>query len=130
MEKYITDALQPFSSADIQLVITMMDRLEEYGIPADDIADVLRQKVAELRASVEPAPGSARKNVKRQLTRNKIRLKCPDCGAPVNVAPVNVSKCTNVGGGYHSVLMCSSSDCRFTEMSINTMAEWAAGGER
>jgi len=49
---------------------------------------------------------------------------CPECGRTVKVSPVNISRCTNIGGPWKSSIECTNKACRYTELSIKTMHDW------
>ena len=49
---------------------------------------------------------------------------CPACQGPVKITPVNVSRCTNIGGPWKSSIECLNKTCRYTELSIKPMNDW------
>ena len=50
--------------------------------------------------------------------------RCPVCRWPVKISPVNISRCTNIGGPWKTSLECLNKTCRYTELSIKTMHDW------
>ena len=101
------DFLAPFSLANIQTYLLIAARAKAFGV--SDIESVfekiLTQAVEETTINREP--------VSRQT---KQATPCPLCGAPVRVMPVNITKCTRVGGGYTKMKYCSNEQCPYTEM--------------
>lgn len=121
MEKYIADALYPFSLAEKQLLLTIRDRAAEYGAALDDIAAAIEIEIEELKAAVVPAEKRPKKPTAPPA---RPETQCPLCGSTVAISPVNVSKCTRVGGSWKTSLMCKNKDCRFTELSEKSLKEW------
>ena len=45
---------------------------------------------------------------------------CPHCGCQLSISPVNISRCTNIGGPWKSVSECVNRRCHYSELSIHT----------
>lgn len=119
MKKLTTDFLRPFNSDQVAMLGVLAAEMEAYGLSAGDVAAMCREYNADLRARMlaNPPPKPT----------NKLGQVCPECGAPVQISPVNVSRCTNVGGNWRTSLMCSKSACRYTELSVKTINDWRRG---
>jgi hypothetical protein len=57
------------------------------------------------------------------LKRDIKTKKCPDCNKPMVVAPVNVSRCTQVDKKYNSAWTCKNKECMNTIYNKETMQE-------
>jgi len=124
MDKYITDALYPFSMIEKQLLLTIRDRATEYGATLDDIVTAIEIEIELLKAAVTPA--SPPRDIKATVKKQKHKTLCPLCGSVVDISRVNISKCTHVGGSWKSSLMCRNKNCRFTELSEKSLHELGA----
>ncbi len=58
-----------------------------------------------------------------KITAPTTSIKCPDCGAPVRILPVNVSKCTNIGGEFQTSVHCLQAGCHYSIVSKKTAKE-------
>lgn len=131
MSKLFDDFLRPFSPAQIASMLTMAMEMETYGLTAADVAQACREYMTNLQKEMEarqPLPDIQRSMTTKKLTKRQheplLRCPIPGCGSPVDISPVNVSKCTQVGGEWHSSLMCRNPRCRFTELSTKTIEQW------
>lgn len=106
---------------------SLVIHMQSYGLTAGDVAQACQEFIDELVANLPPAaintmpaPGETKVIPPRspQVTN------CPDCGSFVIIREVNISKCTNIGGGWKTSLECINDRCRFTELSAKTLNEW------
>jgi hypothetical protein len=97
--------------------MTLATEMETYGLTAEDVIDICQEYLKEFIAASDP---------KSDKLYRPIVVPCPTpgCGHPLEISPVNVSRCTNVGGEWKTSLVCSNPDCRFTELSKKTLEEW------
>jgi hypothetical protein len=47
-------------------------------------------------------------------------LTCPHCGEAMIPIAVNVSRCTQVGGAWKSLIQCTNHGCLYDELSLKT----------
>ena len=120
MRQNLIDALLPFDLNQLQLVRVVMDRGLEYGATAEELYAAIIARLEATVADIQPATPLL--PVRADAPRPGPL--CPECGALLAVSPVNVSKCTNVGGDWRTSLQCSNPACRFTELSAKTLAQW------
>ncbi len=105
-KKLAEDFLYPFTPGQMTMLHTLALRMREFGLTADDVHTIVVEAVhkpkllqkKELRPPVEPAL-------------------CPDCGAMIDKRLVNVSRCTQVGGGYTHIVVCRNDDCAYTQLT-------------
>lgn len=70
-------------------------------------------------------PLQHRGGVRHQLRYSRQSLpRCSICGQEMDISPVNVSRCTNVGGNWLSIQVCRNKTCRHTELSEKSIREW------
>lgn len=124
MKKMSADFLRPYSQAQIGDILTLALEMRTWALTPDDViaavndyfeAVVARHGVKEQAPDVAAVPAGKKK---------ALAVDCPQCGGSVAVSPVNVSRCTAVGGEWHTSLQCSNPQCRFTELSTKTLLEW------
>lgn len=121
-EKLIDDFLRPFSPTQVANLMTMALEMETYGLTATEVVAICGEYMelyGRMGVTRETNPVAAQPAIK-----NLTVPRCPDCGAVVIISPVNVSRCTNVGGDWKTSLQCTNKSCRFTELSIKTITEW------
>jgi len=53
---------------------------------------------------------------------------CPDCAGTLVLTPVNISRCTNIGGPWQTSMVCNNSDCRYTDLSVRSIREIQSNG--
>ena len=116
MEKIMDDFLRPYPLRKIMELHSLTLEMVRYGLTAEEVLAACTTRIEEHLAA---APVSTPAEPPRPATV------CPECGAAVRVAPVNVSKCTNVGGSWKTSLECINKNCRFTELSVKSMNEWS-----
>lgn len=121
MNRLTTDFFRPYSPDQVSALMSLALEMEVYGLTAADVITLAKEYFSELS-------GRSRSH---NAINNHIHVGksadpriCPDCGYPVVIQPVNVSRCTNIGGAWRSSLVCSNATCRFTELSIKTLTEW------
>jgi len=125
MTKLTDDFLRTFSMPQVALLHTLALEMETYGLTAADVIDLCVEKLESLRKPKESQKPEA--ITLKPKKRRKARLsdvRCPECQSFCEITPVNVSKCTRVGGSWKTSLMCSNEHCRFTELSEKTLEEW------
>jgi hypothetical protein len=105
MIKITKDFLRPFSTAEVMQLQTLAMEMETYGVTAVDVLAMCREYFEGMRPK-HAAPG--------QTPQPEV---CPECGSGLSEKPVNVSPCTNIGGGWRSVLICQNDLCLYTELS-------------
>lgn len=58
------------------------------------------------------------------MFEKEIRIKdCPECSKQMMLRPVNVSRCTKIGGGYNSMWLCKNEECMNTIYNKETIQE-------
>lgn len=60
----------------------------------------------------------------RQIDRREHKPVCPLCNQQLRITPVNVSRCTAVGGEWKTSAMCLNANCRYSTLSEKSMQEW------
>ena len=115
--------LQGLSIKHIQVAIQILGVLKNAGIKDIDSA-----KVALLEYVQATAPGVVlEEKIKRRkyhTTKQVATPKlCEKCGSLTSAAPVNVSKCTVIEGGWNTVLVCTDVDCMHTMYFKETITE-------
>lgn len=121
MNKLTIDFLAPYTSSMIGTLQMLAMEMQTFGLDATDVIALTKEyfnEIAEQVATDKPSLPHGKPNKLRPV------VLCPVCRSMVSITPVNVSKCTNVGGPWKTSLMCSNADCRFTELSEKTLAEW------
>jgi len=122
MNKLADDFLRPFSGAQIEQLHSYALHMQKFGITPGEAAAFARESImdrvskAMMNTHMVHGPGVA-----------PVIPRCPVCGGMLAIKRVNVSKCTRVGGGYHTSVMCERDECRFTEMSKKTVEQWRRG---
>jgi len=117
MRKLTIDFLRPFTPAQVSNMMALAMEMETYGVTPHDVVAICQEYMDDLVKT-----GVAEKT---PPFRSTVPLPpCPECGGALVVSPVNVSKCTNIGGLWNTSVMCENPDCRYTELSVKKLAEW------
>lgn len=115
--------IAPFFGQHLPLVAAVAKQMIAYGIGPEE-ALIRYQACMDAMQALSVAPRVSVAAGKDQPALSISAPICPECGAAVRISPVNVSKCTNVGGEWRSSISCLNQTCRFTELSTKTMDEW------
>ncbi len=111
--------LSVFSISSIQTCIQILRILKRNNI------DSVSESITELEEYVfSEAPGvleyqKQQAQKKKVLKQEDVPYLCDVCQSPMSAASVNVSPCTQVSGGWKTVLVCTNADC----MSIKYLKE-------
>ncbi|MFA6135479.1 MAG: hypothetical protein WC869_15815 [Phycisphaerae bacterium] len=126
MNKLTTDFLRPFSPAQVMALHTQALHMRQFGMTADDAIAACEEYIENMIANAPPPPVNARApGGGEAIPPPPSRLpECPECNSFMTISPVNVSRCTNIGGDWKSSLQCRNPDCRFSELSTKTLNEW------
>lgn len=118
--KTIKNMIEPFgfSLGNLQSIATLLKYLEKLGIPARDFIKFVEEEKAEFIKNTEIYKKQHEQSIKAW---KKIALKCPKCGATMNLFPVNTYKGNQVEGGFKSMWMCSK--CWHEEYSNKEVKE-------
>lgn len=126
MTKLTEDFLRSFSLPQVALLHTLAMEMETYGLTASEVIDICVERLEAERSANPPESHNPQNNKSRKKRRPRLSsVPCPQCGEMLEITPVNVSRCTNIGGPWKSSLLCSSPQCRFTELSVKTVTEWS-----
>lgn len=127
MNKTTQDFLRPFPAAKIMDIHGLMIHMRACGLDAAEVESACQEFIKKLvsdlppdATNTRPAPGET----KVILASSPGVSFCPECKSFVIIKPVNVSRCTNIGGPWKTSLECTNDRCRFTELSIKTLNEW------
>lgn len=125
MSKLADDFLRSFSLPQVALLHTLAMEMETYGLTASEVIDlcVIRLEAGRVEKTHDVPTTPSRKKRRQHLSS----VRCPECGERVKIIPVNVSKCTNIGGPWKSSLMCGNDKCRWTELSEKSAKEFDNG---
>jgi len=125
MDKLTEDFLRPYSGAQVSQLMTLALEMETFGLTAADVIVICGGYFAALSAAQDVSQiAVSRAMVPQRPAGPPAAVPCPVCGRPLKISPVNVSKCTNVGGAWRTSLMCSGDTCRFTELSTENLDHW------
>jgi len=116
---HIDPFLAPFAGHNIAVVASVARQMLRLGIGPEEALERCAGHLERLKVSV----GAAQPPSLPELAAPS-GISCPECGLPVQITPVNISKCTNVGGGWKTSVICSNPRCRYTELSTKTVSEW------
>jgi len=126
MTKLTDDFLRSFSLPQVALLHTLALEMETYGLAASEVIDLCVERLELGRVEKEaPRPASSPQRRKRRPRLSSVP--CPECGEYVEITPVNVSKCTAIGGPWKSSLICGNSKCRWTQLSEKSTKEFDNG---
>lgn len=128
-ENMVEDFFRPFKPAQVTEILTLARLMERFSVTPEEVLEMGNQYFLKLKEDMEknnplPIDPVPQKQKKIRGKSNRPFTTCPVCGNKVIIELVNVSKCTNVGGDWHTSLICTNTDCRFTELSTKTMEEW------
>lgn len=116
MSKTTEDFLRAWSMPQVAILHTLALEMESYGLTAAEVVKICAKKLETGRT------GPQHRSPARSMPR---RPRCPECqNDSVEVTPVNVSRCTNIGGNWRTSIVCHNPQCRFTELSKKSMDEW------
>lgn len=115
------DFFAPYEPAEISTLKSMASRMMAYGLSPEDVFAMAEEAFEALKPKEEPK-GQYPFPIGPSQPGRKSKL-CPECGAELLITPVNVSKCTNIGGSWNSSMLCKNVDCRYTELSEKTTKE-------
>lgn len=118
--KLTTDFLRPFTLSQVTEIHNLALHMQTYGMSAVDVIDVCAEYIND-HISNSPQCQLPAESVE---PREQAKIACPDCGSPLRMSPVNISKCTNIGGKWRTSLECPA--CLFTTLSEKTLTEWSA----
>jgi len=104
-----------FGMGRIQDLLTLLTLLVESGHTINDLRLYIEEQAADrvARRMDEEA-------FQRAFTEKAER--CPACGAPMNLAPVNTGPRDQVGGNYRSQWVCPDGTCMETVFNLETAA--------
>lgn len=102
-EKFEKD-MAAFSFGQHQDFLTYLKRLGQFGYSIDDVENYVNDRKSRVKTSFKPGP----------------QIKCPECGAPMMVLPVNDKPSTKTGDNSRSVLICNNKGCMHTVYSEKT----------
>jgi len=114
-DKLAADFLRPFSEQQKVMLLTLAIEADTFGLNMNDIVVIL-QKDFESRAHLTETALPPRKKAPPVLT-------CHECGSLLILRPVNISRCTNIGGNWKTSLECGNRACMYTSLSIKSVTE-------
>jgi len=120
MSKLTEDFLRPFSLPQVALLHTLALEMETYGLTSADVIDICTEKFEAIKATSNAKKSKAPQQKRRTRLSN---FRCHECNTFCEIAPVNISKCTAIGGSWKSSIVCSNPACRFTELSEKSPAD-------
>jgi len=93
-----------FSFKQHQDFLTYFDRLNQLGYSINDVENYVNERKSRVKTAFKPGP----------------QIKCPECGAPMMVLPVNDKPSTQTRDNSRSVLICRNKECMHTVYSEKT----------
>lgn len=124
MNKLTIDFFRPFEGVEkVTELQTLAMEMQAYGLTATEVVDMCAEYLGNIRAEMA-ANANVVSRYQPKILQSQPRYACPLCQDALQVSAVNVSKCTNIGGPWNTSLMCSSTECRYTELSEKTLTEW------
>lgn len=122
--KLIADFFRPFSEEQAFFAATIAKRMDEFGLDPVDVVAMIDALAAQRRDDQDNARTQI-KILRADADKKAINshLKCPKCGDAIKLFPVNVSKCTAIGGPWQTSIMCRNEGCMFNELSEKTVKE-------
>jgi hypothetical protein len=126
MNKLAKVFLDPFSPEQLAIFLTMAMQMDKYGLTAQDVMAVCKDRITQDLSGKEYkySPVVPPDHSKTMLPTPLKLINCPICASAVRISRVNISKCTNVGGDWKTSVECTNPDCRFMELSKETINEW------
>ena len=117
----LNDILEGFGFGAIQTGAHLLATLMNSRISNDEFLGWVEQKVIGIKLEI----AESKKNSAKQIKELKYHTRrCPDCGAPLNITPVNTSKRDQVGGEYRSAWQCADSiNCGYEDYSTKIVEE-------
>lgn len=99
-EKFISDNLAAFDPGLLQDLRTLIMHLRSIDVKEYEFLEYVQGTVL----------GRGKSARSRSVVDKERRTapKCPECSSPLTLAPVNTSKCNQVGGDYKSHIKCTS----------------------
>ena len=95
-----------WTTAQLQNAAALLDMASSSGTTTvDDLAQSVAREVARRTSPLNQPPS----------------FPCPQCGYILRISPVNVSRCTRVGGQWKSIIQCDA--CGYDQLSNKTPAE-------
>lgn len=124
-DKFVKDFFNPFSESQAFFAATIATRMNEFGITADDVIDMIHILVSQRKQAYDEVMKISEKEIKERNKKEVVnhKLRCPECDSRLRLTPVNVSKCTNIGGAWKTSIMCQNAACKYTELSTKTIKE-------
>jgi predicted RNA-binding Zn-ribbon protein involved in translation (DUF1610 family) len=126
-EKLIEDFLHPFGEGKISIMLTIAMEMQSFGLTATEVIEICKTHMKQRQEGMVAAENLLRKippSSPAEPAEPKNEFLCPDCRQRIIIRPVNVSKCTNIGGGWKTSLECINEKCRYTELSKKSLQEW------
>ena len=116
----IRQKLSVFSFPRLQELVTLSNLLEKENISLKEIKEFINsflelQEINRLRFDSE--------REKQKKFWKKITKKCPECGKPLDLAPVGCSKGKANKFGYKSYWSCSGEDCLYDKYTTREFKE-------
>lgn len=105
-----------FGFGRIQDLLTLLDLLAANGYSLEDLTRYRDERIADRVARQKEQEAFL-----EAFTRRAKR--CPECGAAMNLAPVNAGPRDQVGGGYQSQWICPNGECMETVYNTEAAAE-------
>jgi len=124
MSKIADDFLRAYSPGQVSFIQTIASEMEVFGLSSRDLLDICNDYLAALAQKNKKIPGNSPIGPPVKNVKPASFSACPECGRGLRISPVNVSKCTNIGGKWKTSLECKNPTCRFTELSEKSTAEW------
>jgi len=110
-----------WTGKDLQRTLALLWHMEAEGITSPAWMRDRLQHALNSRLLVDRSVNSKTKLAARRL---RASLRCSSCGSGnVLIAPVNVSRCSRVGGSWRAAIECRNEQCRHVEFSTRTVRE-------
>ena len=120
MMKDIKDIIEPFgfSLGTLQSIATLLKYLKKTDTSIEDFIKFVEEEKAEFIKNTELYKKQHAQSVEAW---KKVALKCSECGATMNLFPVNTHKGNQVEGDFKSMWMCSK--CWHEEYTEKTVGD-------
>ena len=113
--------MDAYRAGFLQEFLSLTQQFEAAGITDSRLMRIkIDQTLQARRTSVISSRKTKTQGCNSHTTRT---ILCQSCGRPAIVTEVNVSRCTMVGGGYHSAIECRNAACLNIELSVLSLTE-------
>jgi hypothetical protein len=117
-----------WQTKDLQHLLALLIHLEGIGVTEQPAIKAVLQRGIDERLML---PRQLNVRSRRSAETLAQHISCSACGSTaVLIAPVNITRCTAIGGRWKSATECQEAACRHVEYSEQTVSEIIAGARQ